>query len=235
MSRTITRLVLLLGLALPLSACGGADGLTVPIAFPPTITGISPDHGIATGGTPLTVTGTNFTALTIVTIGGIPCLNPAVGSSTSLTCTSPPGSVGAKDVIVTTATGSDTLSSGFTYIAPPLTLAPGVGSAPVVDVFVSDAAGAPLHLLLDVLNAESDGPVLCGDEPLSALATIAAGAGAPISDMAEAAGHFFGLEPDSGVLFWYADAVSLGLGGFPDGWCMDPRLRGAATIDVLAR
>ena len=233
MSRTTARLVLLLGLALSLSACGGADGLTVPIAFPPTITGISPNQGITTGGTPLTVTGTNFTSLTIVTIGGIPCLSPVIGSTTSLTCTSPPGSAGAKDVIVTTTTGSDTLSGGFTYVAPPLTLAPGAGGAPVVDVFVSDAAGAALHLLLDVLNAESDGPVLCGDEPLSALATIAAGA--PISDMAEAAGHFFGLEPDSGVLFWYADAVSLGLGGSPDGWCMDPRLRNAATIDVLAR
>ncbi len=221
---------LLLALVLSLPACGG-QGLTVPVAFPPTIESVTPNSGLTSGGTPITVTGTNFTSLTIVTIGGIPCLNVVVGSPTSLTCQTPPGSQGAKDVTVSTTTGNDTLAGGFTYNSSPLTLAP--GPQPVVDVFTTDPAGAAVLALADVLNLQSDGQTRCGDEPLSALAAIAAGA--PATDMAEAAGVYFGLETEAGVLFWYADALSLSLGGFPDGWCLDLRLREAVTIDALAR
>lgn len=219
-----------LGLALLLPGCGG-QGFTVPVAFPPTIASVVPSNGLTSGGTSITVTGTNFTSLTIVTIGGLPCLNVVVGSTTSLTCQTPPGSPGAQGVTVSTTTGSDTLAGGFTYIATPLTRAP--GPDPTVDVFATDEAGAAVLALLDVLNLRSDDLTVSGDEPLSALAAVAAGA--PPSDMAEAAGRFFGLAPEAGVLFWYADALSLALGGFPDGWCMDLRLQEAARIHVRTR
>jgi len=88
----------------------------------PTVTAINPPNGTTAGGTPVTITGTNFlTGLTSVTIGGALCSGVAVGSTTSLTCTTPAGTAGAQNVVVTVtgAASTGTLTGGFTYIAPP--------------------------------------------------------------------------------------------------------------------
>lgn len=65
------------------SSIGVADHYTyVP---PPTITGISPSSGPITGGTVITITGTNLTGATDVTLNGSGCTAFNVSSSTSLT------------------------------------------------------------------------------------------------------------------------------------------------------
>ena len=85
----------------------------------PTVTGISPTSGTTAGGTSVTITGTNFNGATSVTIGGVAATGVTVVSATSITATTPAGSAGAKDVVVTTPNGTGTGTGLFTYAAAP--------------------------------------------------------------------------------------------------------------------
>ncbi|MPZ17152.1 MAG: hypothetical protein GEV06_04460 [Luteitalea sp.] len=100
---------------------GGSD--TVPDAFtygvvgPPTIVSVTPPSGPVSGGTTVTITGTNFNG-TSVAFGGVDGTNLTVLSSTTLVVDTPPapgGSTGSVDVVVTTENGSAMFQAGFTY------------------------------------------------------------------------------------------------------------------------
>jgi IPT/TIG domain-containing protein len=82
----------------------------------PTVTGISPSSGPAAGGTAVTITGTNFTGATGVTIGGTAAASVVVVSSTSITAVTPAGTAGTASVVVTTTGGSNAANTLFTYI-----------------------------------------------------------------------------------------------------------------------
>jgi hypothetical protein len=99
------------------SANSSADHYTALAV--PTVTSLGTTSGYAAGGTVLTVTGTNFTGLVAVTFGGVPASAITVNSSTQLTVTSPAGTAGTVDVVVTTAAGSSATgtSDQFTYLA----------------------------------------------------------------------------------------------------------------------
>jgi len=124
--------------------CAGASN--------PTITAISPASGLTAGGTNVTITGTGFVAgSTSVKIGGVAATGVTVTNPTSLTCTTPAGTAGAKDVVVTVtgAAAAATLSSGFTY-APPtvsklavtgITNSINVGATSNVTVTAQDGSG----------------------------------------------------------------------------------------------
>jgi len=88
----------------------------------PTITGVSTSSGYTTGGTNITISGTNFYNVTSVTVGGSAVTNLVVVSTTSITATTPAGSAGSATVTVTTSTGTANDSGGFTYITPPPTI-----------------------------------------------------------------------------------------------------------------
>lgn len=81
----------------------------------PNVVSISPTSGTTAGGTAVTITGTDFTGATAVTIGGTTVGSLVVVSDTSITGTTPAKTAGAKDVVVTTPAGTDTLVGGFTY------------------------------------------------------------------------------------------------------------------------
>ena len=85
------------------------------VAAAPTIASISPTSGPALGGTAITITGTNLTGATSVTVGGVAATNVVIVSATSITTKTPAGTAGAKDVSVTTAGGTVTLTGAFTY------------------------------------------------------------------------------------------------------------------------
>jgi alpha-tubulin suppressor-like RCC1 family protein len=90
-----------------------------------TLTGVSPSSGPMAGGTSVTITGTNFSDVTGVTIGGSELGSRTVVSPIQITGTTPPStSSGAKDVVVTSSSrGSDTCSGCFSYAedeAPPV-------------------------------------------------------------------------------------------------------------------
>jgi hypothetical protein len=100
----------------------------------PTVSAVSPASGPETGGTTVTVTGTNFAAGDTVAFGGRAATGVTVNSATSITATSPAGS-GTVNVTVTGPGGASATSSAdqFTYGAPP-------AGAPTVSA-VSPASG----------------------------------------------------------------------------------------------
>ena len=109
------------------------------VSVAPTVSAINPNFGPSIGGTPITVIGTNLTGTTSVTVGGAAATSVVVVSSTQITAVTPTGTVGARDVIVTTTNGTVTKTGGFTYIASPptsFTITPSsgltIGGTPII-------------------------------------------------------------------------------------------------------
>jgi hypothetical protein len=96
------------------SATGPADQFSYFVS--PSVTSISPNSGPVAGGTPVTISGNNFTGANAVRFGGTPATSFTVNSATSITATSPAGS-GTMDVTVTNLSGTSATSSAsqFTY------------------------------------------------------------------------------------------------------------------------
>ena len=118
----------------PFSQSGAlANGFTY-IATP-TVTSVSPNTGPASGGTAVTITGTNFAAGATVTFGGTAATNVVVINSTTITGTTPAGG-GAVTVVVTVSGQSGSLANGFTYSGSvptaPGGLTAGAGTGPTV-------------------------------------------------------------------------------------------------------
>ena len=83
----------------------------------PDLTGINPTTGSVSGGTSVTLSGSNFASGATVSFGGTAATNVTFVSSTTLTATTPARSAGTVSVSVTNPGGqSDTLSNAFTYI-----------------------------------------------------------------------------------------------------------------------
>jgi len=137
-----------------------------PIAPPaPTITSISPTSGTTAGGTAIVITGTGFVAGATVTIGGA---SATVGTitSTTIAATTPAGTAGAKDVVVTNLDAQSVTGTGlFTYVAPPPPPAPiFVPPPPVVKVAPTIQWNVPAPISSDTalsgvqLNASLSSP-----------------------------------------------------------------------------
>src|SRR5262249_47525133 len=76
-------------------------------SYTPSVTNVSPNSGPAAGGTPVTLTGTGFVSGATVAFGGNAATSVVVMNATTITCTSPAGTVGTTvDVIVTDAGGT---------------------------------------------------------------------------------------------------------------------------------
>lgn len=102
-----------------------ADRFTYVAPPRPTITKISPTSGPSTGGTQVTIKGTNFTNVEQVFFGKTPATSFTVTSNTSLTAISPPGTGTVHIRVVTSSrTSPKTDADQFTY----LTTGPTVGS-----------------------------------------------------------------------------------------------------------
>lgn len=100
------------------TAGGTNNGLSYTYVAPPTVTSVDPAEGPTSGGTAVTITGTDLTSTTEVTFDG----NPApftVISDTAVSAVTPPGAAGAVDVVVSNDAGSATAADGFTYVAGP--------------------------------------------------------------------------------------------------------------------
>jgi hypothetical protein len=96
----------------------------------PTVASVSPSTGTTSGGTAVTITGTNFAAGATVTIGGAAATNVLVVNGTTITATTPTGSAGAAVVTVTANGQNGSLTNGFTYVAPPavMSVSPNTGT-----------------------------------------------------------------------------------------------------------
>ena len=87
----------------------------------PVIDAISPESGPTAGGTPVTITGTNFTQAVAldVSIGGAVCDNIDVVSDTELTCTTTAHTRGLVDVAIEVYGLPSTLADAYRYQNPP--------------------------------------------------------------------------------------------------------------------
>ncbi|NBS17614.1 MAG: cell shape-determining protein, partial [Gammaproteobacteria bacterium] len=82
----------------------------------PTITAVSPNAGVAAGGTTITLTGTNFTGATAVYLGGTPLTSLQVSSATKMTGVTAAHAKGAVPIAITVGGVTTTASqNGYTY------------------------------------------------------------------------------------------------------------------------
>jgi len=82
----------------------------------PSVTAVSPVEGPASGGSGVTLTGSNFSGATIVTFGGVAATSVNIVDDTTITAVTPAHAEGLVDVVVTDSAGSGRLSDGFTYL-----------------------------------------------------------------------------------------------------------------------
>jgi hypothetical protein len=91
----------------------------VAAAPAPTVTAVSPSSGTTAGGTTVTITGTNFTGVTVVKIGGAFATVWTLVNATTITATTPAHAAGPVNVDVTTPSGTGTGTNLFTYASAP--------------------------------------------------------------------------------------------------------------------
>ncbi|WP_253944554.1 Ig-like domain repeat protein [Pseudogemmobacter hezensis] len=118
----------------------------LPSLTAPTISALTPAAGYITGGYYITITGTDFTPDSSVSIGGKPASAVTFIDATYLVVTIPPGAGGPAAITVTTPGGTSNAQS-FTYETEPrvLTFAQPVIYAPIDEPLIVEAnlSGAP--------------------------------------------------------------------------------------------
>jgi hypothetical protein len=133
-------------------------------ALAPTVTGVSPSSGPTSGGTPVTITGTNFQSGATVIVGGTAATSVSVTSATQIQATTPARSAGSVTVTVTNPNGSPgSLASAFTYVSSgasgsgggwgkssPVDGASGLGSE--VNLAWAAVSGATYQVCVDTTN-----------------------------------------------------------------------------------
>jgi uncharacterized protein YhjY with autotransporter beta-barrel domain len=101
-------------------AASSASNSVTPLG-PPTISGISPSSGTSSGGTNVTITGTNLTGATAVSFGatGGTIATPSA-NGTTMVVTTPAHAAGTVDVTVTGPGGTSAaaIADQFTFMAP---------------------------------------------------------------------------------------------------------------------
>lgn len=114
----------------------------------PVISAVSPNRGMTTGGTSVTITGSGFMTTTNVKFGGTSATGITVVSDTQITATSPAGT-GVVDITVVTPGGTSAtgIADRFTYIAAPVVSSLSPTSGPnsggtTVTISGSDFSGA---------------------------------------------------------------------------------------------
>jgi hypothetical protein len=92
-----------------------------PASVVPSVSALSTSNGSTSGGTTVTITGSNLSSISNVYFGVIPATSFLINSDTSVTAVSPAQASGTVDVTLVNADGTSTVSSGdqFTYSAAP--------------------------------------------------------------------------------------------------------------------
>ena len=102
------------------SAPSSADQFTYTSSTPaPTVTGVNPSSGPPTGGTSVTLTGTNFVGVVGISFGGVAATSFTTNSSTQITVVAPPFSTSGSVNVIVTAQGGVSAANGnavYTYM-----------------------------------------------------------------------------------------------------------------------
>jgi hypothetical protein len=114
---------------------GTADAFIAKFAIgTPLVTSVSPNVGPVTGGTPVTITGTNFTSASAVFFGTTAATTFLVNSDTQITAVSPAHAAGTVDITVQAAGGTSAITAAdqFTYQLIPTTTTLSVSPNPAL-------------------------------------------------------------------------------------------------------
>ena len=212
----------------PLSQSGIWSGTSASF-FPlpaPTVTSISPASGPVTGGTSVTITGTNLSGASAVRFGTTASSGVTVNSATSITATAPAGTAGTVDVTVTTPGGTSATSAAdqFTYGGYWLVASDGGLFAYGDAGFFGSHGGSPLNKPIVGMAATSDGKgywLVASDGGLFAYGDagyFGSHGGSPLNQpivgmAATSDGKGYWLVASDGGLFAYGDAGFLGSHG----------------------
>jgi hypothetical protein len=100
------------------TAGGTNNGLSYTYIDAPTIGAIAPTSGPTSGGTAVTITGTNLTSTSQVAFAGVAAPFSVI-NATTVSAVTPAGTAGAVDVTLTNPAGTATDAGAFTYVAGP--------------------------------------------------------------------------------------------------------------------
>jgi hypothetical protein len=133
----------------------GTLSANIAPASAPVVSSVSPKSGPTSGGTVVTIAGSNFQAGAAVLFGGIASSSATVSGATQIQAVTPAHTTGTVDVTVRDPNGeSSTLSGGFAYSG---------SSAPPTISGVSPSSGAPrTQVTITGANFESGATVAFG-------------------------------------------------------------------------
>jgi hypothetical protein len=100
---------------------GTSNSLVYTYLAAPAVTGVTPSQGPVSGGTGVTLTGTNLSGATAVRFDGVAATSFTVDSATQITAVTPPHAAGATAVTVTTPGGTSNPAT-YVYLTPPTLL-----------------------------------------------------------------------------------------------------------------
>ena len=86
----------------------------------PTISGVYPPVGPAAGGTPIAIVGVDLGRTASVTIDGVIAPQFSVVSGTTVTAVTPPGSAGARTIVLRNAQGQQIAAANYSYFVSEL-------------------------------------------------------------------------------------------------------------------
>ena len=85
--------------------------------MPSAVNSISPNTGIAAGGSRITITGAYLALTNSVTVGGASCTEVTVVNANTVTAVTPAGMPGDADVVISGGKGTNTLPGGYRYVS----------------------------------------------------------------------------------------------------------------------
>jgi alpha-tubulin suppressor-like RCC1 family protein len=108
----------------------GTEAFSLAFGPPPAVTGLTPKLGPASGGTSVSISGTDFTGTTAVEFGSTKASSFTVLSPTSITAVAPVLPAGPADVTVTNTWGTSAISAGDRFTVTPTVTGVSPGSGP---------------------------------------------------------------------------------------------------------
>jgi hypothetical protein len=161
------------------------DGPAPPLG-PPLLLSVAPSNGCASGGTAITLTGTNFQNTSTITINGVNATAVTVVNTNTITAITAANSAGTYNVVLkTSGQPPTTLTNGFTYLNPPLFAGPGSVTPAIEGATLtwSAASGfAPLSYgVYEATNSGGEINPLLTTNALSAFIPLYPGSNSPIS------------------------------------------------------
>ena len=128
------------------SSTSAADQFTYTAAPTPTVTGVTSNYGPATGGTNVTITGTNLQGASGVFFGSVAAVSYTINPDGSIFAVAPAESAGQVDITVTTPSGTSATGAADKFNFDPVLSSVTVNGANVTIAGQSvSLAGATVH------------------------------------------------------------------------------------------